>query len=490
MWRDRNDRPMKSTRHRLFRVTAVLVGLAILMVAEGMLRLTGFGKVDQRANPLVGFSEIRPLFVKNALGNRFEIPDSRRAFFQRDSFAATKSPTEYRIFCLGGSTVQGRPYSIETSFTTWLELSLRAADPSRTWEVVNCGGVSYASYRLTPILSEIIRHEPDLVIVYTGHNEFLEQRSYSSIKRQPVWMRNTHDLVSHLRLYGLAHSLVYDETPPEKVDLPAEVEALLDYQGGLQQYHRDDAWRDGVINEYEQNLLRLIEIAKANRVPIMLLNPVSNLRDTPPFKVESPNGFSPTQKSELQRVWNQAKEISWKDAEKKLAAVKKVIQLDDGHAEAHYLLAKVYEEMQDYEKAKQAYLRAKDRDVCPLRMLESMHDVLRSVASRHEVELIDVRALFEAQAEHGIPGKEQLIDHVHPRIEWHQKIADEIFDSMVRRKILLPRANWSESKKALYAANYQSLPENYFPESVERLRGLELWTQGRVMRLKPPDAEP
>ena len=31
-----------------------------------------------------------------------------------------------------------------------LELSLRAARPEREWDVINCGGVSYASYRLVP----------------------------------------------------------------------------------------------------------------------------------------------------------------------------------------------------------------------------------------------------------------------------------------------------------------------------------------------------
>ena len=63
---------------------------------------------------------------------------------------------------LGGSTVQGRPFSIETAFSTWLELSLTAADPSRIWQVVNCGGVSYASYRLAPIVDESSCYKPDL----------------------------------------------------------------------------------------------------------------------------------------------------------------------------------------------------------------------------------------------------------------------------------------------------------------------------------------
>ena len=137
-------------RYVLFRVLAILLGLSAVLLLEGMLRLTDWGRVADVGDPFVGFSEVRPLFVLNEQGDRYEIPLSRQTFFQPESFAAKKAPHEFRIFCLGGSTVQGRPYSIETSFTSWLELSLQAADPSRAWEVVNCGGVSYASYRLLP----------------------------------------------------------------------------------------------------------------------------------------------------------------------------------------------------------------------------------------------------------------------------------------------------------------------------------------------------
>ncbi len=64
---------------------------------------------------------------------------------------------------LGGSTVQGHPFSVETSFTTWLELSLKAADPSRHWRVVNCAGVSYATYREAIVVKELLGYKPDLL---------------------------------------------------------------------------------------------------------------------------------------------------------------------------------------------------------------------------------------------------------------------------------------------------------------------------------------
>ena len=428
--------------------------------------------------------------MKNAAGDRFEIPTSRHAFFRPESFAAQKAPDEYRIFCFGGSTVQGRPYSIETSFTTWLELNLKAAQPDTTWEAINCGGVSYASYRLVPLLRESLQYDPDLFVVYTGHNEFLEERSYESIKRQPKWMSRLRDRVLQLRIAGLLRSFLprKEENKKQEIDMPAEVDALLDYQGGLTKYHRDDVWRDGVIYEYEQNLRKLIEIARAADVPIILLNPVSNVRGTPPFKVELSAEFSAEEGAEFKRNWEAAKDASWDDVGMKQKLVNRVLEMDDRHAEAHFLRARIYESQGDYDQAREAYLRAKDEDICPLRMLETMHEVLRNVATSTKTPLIDIRSLFEARAEHGLPGDDELIDHVHPRIEGHQLIADELFQFMERQQIVTATAQSIEERRQdLYKANYRSLPDSYFPESVERLRGLQRWASGRVTRLKIPE---
>ena len=59
---------------------------------------------------------------------------------------------------------------------------LMGCDPSTTYQAVNCGGVSYASYRLAPLVKEVLAYQPDLVIVMTGENEFLEDRTYQSVK--------------------------------------------------------------------------------------------------------------------------------------------------------------------------------------------------------------------------------------------------------------------------------------------------------------------
>src|SRR5437870_1583498 len=128
----------------LFRAIAIGLSLVPLLAGELALRAFGIGKPTDFNDPFVGFSDIHPLFVLNEQAGRYEIPKSRQTHFQPDSFSAEKPADEFRIFVLGGSTVQGRPWSIETSFTTWLKLHLDATDPTHRYEVVYCGGVSYA----------------------------------------------------------------------------------------------------------------------------------------------------------------------------------------------------------------------------------------------------------------------------------------------------------------------------------------------------------
>src|SRR5581483_7503544 len=146
------DRRRPAWKSLLFRGVAVGLGLLPLLVCELALRATGIGKPTDYNDPFVGFSDVHPLFVLNEQSGRYEIPKSRQTHFQPESFLAKKPRDEFRIFVLGGSTVQGRPWAIESSFTTWLELNLNAGDAARRYEVVNCGGVSYATYRLVLIL--------------------------------------------------------------------------------------------------------------------------------------------------------------------------------------------------------------------------------------------------------------------------------------------------------------------------------------------------
>ncbi|MFQ5734635.1 MAG: SGNH/GDSL hydrolase family protein, partial [Planctomycetaceae bacterium] len=158
------------------------MGLLPFVALELGLRAFDAGRPTEHLDPFFGFGKLHPQFTRHADTGKYVTTKSRQLFFGRQEFAAVKPRNGFRAFCLGGSTVRGRPYTTETAFAKWMQVELAAGDAATQYEIVNCGGLSYASYRLTPILQEVLNDEPNAIVIATGHNEFLEDRTYHSLK--------------------------------------------------------------------------------------------------------------------------------------------------------------------------------------------------------------------------------------------------------------------------------------------------------------------
>ena len=177
-----------------FRILTLLLAMMPWGVAELTLQMLEQQPRSDLEDPFIGFDSEQPLFQLEEQGQLYRTAENRQVYFRPQEFGVDKEPNEIRIFVIGGSTVQGRPYEVETAFSTWLQISLSTAEPSKKWTVVNCGGVSYASYRLVPIVDEVLKYDPDLVVICTGNNEFLEHRTYEDYLSQPLWQRKLSGL--------------------------------------------------------------------------------------------------------------------------------------------------------------------------------------------------------------------------------------------------------------------------------------------------------
>jgi lysophospholipase L1-like esterase len=477
-----------------FRLLAILLGLMPFVLLEILFAALGWGRPKYyEDDPLVDFRAVRPLFVRNPETDLYEIPPTRQDYFRPQSFPAHKAPDEFRIFCLGGSTVQGRPYSTETSLTTWLQLSLQAAGPARSWRVVNCGGVSYATYRLMPILEEVLGYDPDLIIVYTGQNEFLEDRTYRDLRDRSQALARIERWASRLRIYCLAREAclrfggpLSEQGAPDRSVLGEEVEAILDYRGGLEHYHRDEHWHRDVVAHFSVNVSRMVSLTRRAGVPLVLVNPVSNLRDCPPFKSEHRAGLSSGPQQKWETLVQSARRRYGTDLRQAVELFEQAAAIDDRHAGLQYQLGQCYDALGDMERAKRHYLLAKDLDVCPLRMLEVMHERLRDIAVQSGTPLVDARALIAEQCRGGIPDESWMADHVHPSIRGHQRIADALADGLVSQGVVQPSADWHARRDLAYQTHLDSLDTMYFEEGKRRLAGLQRWARGRSTLVPQP----
>ena len=450
-------------------VTSLVAVVVFFGLLEGVLALAGVEPALRSGDPFVGFVSNAPLFAEQTDPDGRTIlttAGNKLALFNAQQFPREKAPGTTRIFCLGGSTTYGRPYDDTTSFAGWLRELLPVADPGRRWEVINVGGISYASYRVARLMEELVRFEPDLFVVYSGHNEFLEERTYAKLRDLPVAVRSAAAVLARTRTWAATSSLLsrVGASPASQqggpVRLPGEVNTLLDRSAGPERYERDDALRDQILEHYRISLARMVEIAGRAEVGVVFVTPASNLRDCAPFKSQHTSGLGEAEQSPSEASLSTALELM-RDAEgsEALAVLDAAIAVDPRFAELHYRRGRVLLALGRHEEASAALRRARDEDVCPLRALTPMRETLVQVARDKGVTLVDFVDLVEGRAlaeqGHRIPGSESFLDHVHPTIAANRALAVALIESMIGMGVVQPAATWSDAAIADVASRVE-----------------------------------
>jgi len=217
------------------------------------------------------------------------------------------------------------------------------------------------------------------------------------------------------------------KTLPESVEpYPEEVDEMLNHSVGPLQYERDETWRQEVIDEYRFNLQDMISIARSAKAKIVFVSPVSNLRGTSPFKSLFDDGTdTEALSSQLQTATQQLRDNQLENA---LKTIREVVKNSPRSADAHYLLGQILFAREEWSEAEQAFERALNEDVCPLRAIKPLRDILRSVTTQADVPLVDTEQLLRqaslAKNGHACLGDDYFLDHVHPTLELHRSLGD------------------------------------------------------------------
>ena len=429
-------------------VFAACTTFAFFAALEWMLWMFRVAPASQQPDPLVSFSSQSRLFTesKSASGQPvLTTAEDRLPWFNRQSFLRDKPANGYRIFCLGGSTTYGRPYDDRTSFSGFLRAFLPEMDPSRHWEVINAGGISYASYRIELLVRELMEYRPDLFVIYTGHNEFLEDRTYSALKDTPEPVRRAVGLARWSRTYSLMQRFVRGSAEsPDRQTLAEDVDAILDRSTGPGAYHRDDRWHEQVIAHFRRTLDRMVDAALNAGVKVVVVVPAGNLRDCAPFKSEHGDGLTNDELREFRTNLRAAEEaLQGGKPDDALSRVDRAIEIDPRHDGAHFLRGRVLLDHGDAAAAHDAFVRAREEDVCPLRALAAIQEIVREIAKQRSIPVIDFPSIVGRESEHGIAGADWFLDHVHPTIEGNQRLARELAGELVAMKAVHPQPSWS-----------------------------------------------
>lgn len=435
----------------------VVVGL-VLALAELALSVAGVAPRLAADDPFVGFAASLPLFVEKVQSDgtvMMETAHDKLGHFNRQSFPKLKAHNTVRIFCIGGSTTYGNPYRDATSFCGWLREMLPVADPSRRWELINAGGISYASYREAALMEELARHEPDVFIVLSAQNEFVEQRSYAPLRELPSPILEGTALLAHTRLYTALDSAIRRTglTDRGRFTLPARVSERLAQSIGPQDYHRDDGLAGRIVEHFGWNLARMSAIGRAAGARVVMVTPPVNMKDISPFKSEHRENMTAADLSRWSALDARGRLGLERGALEEAAnAFEAALALDPRHAETHFLLGRALFGIGRFEAAKRSFQRAIDEDVCPLRALSSMQAAVRSVAVAQKLPLVDFIRLVEDENErrfgHRIPGNELFLDHVHPTIEVNRLLALALVAALNRDGVVRYAPEWDAKAQA------------------------------------------
>lgn len=424
--------------HLAFATVGFLLALAML---EGGARIIERARntLHPGQNPFVDLRNSAPLFEPAEENGQqvYRRSSHHRLVLGNQSFLQIKPSNGYRVFIVGGSAAAGWPYEIgEYNTAEFLRKKLSKLFPDRSVEVIVAAGGTYGSHRVKSLFDEIVKYQPDLVVIYSGNNEFLENFVYQRQLPAVPWKysalaRLGYDVYSGLNSFKPSYSV-------DNYTLADQTSNRIAFAfGKSSQYRKDVGQFQEVLAHYRYNIESMVSSCLEQQVDVMLLNVPVNLKDWIPNASQHTAGISGSSLASWQKSFREGVlHLERGDYDKAAEFLKSAAAIDDEHAETHYYLGVALHRLGDLKGAKASYLRALERDAYPFRALPQFQDTLHDIAKRHGVPLIDIVGALERKAADGIIGLDVLLDYVHPTEESMETIAHAVVDAMEREGML------------------------------------------------------
>jgi len=340
---------------------ALLVCAVFLLGIELFFRITEVFIPPKPVDYGLGFNDDSRVFVRHPSKQHYWVTNPNKTMtFRNQEFSEAKSPNHCRIVALGGSSV----YRLDERLPSLeRDLQERFKHKYDKIEIINAGARSYGSGRLMIVLREMLQFDPDIVLLYSGHNEFedMEQLELSGLKYVPL-MR----LMSKSAAFRFCRDRITD----------GWVSVLEDERNrGI--LSRSRVWarrmgtrpltpeqKDRIMRAYESNLSIMIDLCKESGVTLVMGTVPSNL-----YMYLSP------------------------------------VQRRTGCSKVH--------DRQEYERVMQ--MAQEQLKSAPERQQSSdiENGIIRKLSEEHGIPLADVEQAVIDREPHNIPGEEYFLDHCH-----------------------------------------------------------------------------
>jgi lysophospholipase L1-like esterase len=333
------------------------------------------------------------------------------------------------VVVLGGSTTFGLYVGAEAAFPARLEARLRAGLGERELEVINLGCPGWATDRILNALDAVLALGPDLLVVYSGHNEMLEgwtgivpgltpaTRLRAALLRASTlfaWL----DYLLSATLRRVEQEMSFEEMAAVRVgniptfDPRGVPEAELEPP--------DEAFVRYTVERYAANVTRIIERTRAAGVPLLFVLPVANLLDPPTISLHAP-GFEAL--DEFEAALDAAREaLGQGRLDAGLRALERATGLSSRHAMAHYRYATALERAGRPREARGEFQRALDLDIRTHRITSAHEAAVIEVWRDLDADWVDLRPLFHEDLDRE-RARLLFVDHLHLTALGHDRIA-------------------------------------------------------------------
>lgn len=344
----------------LARVSLPLIG------ADGEERLVG----HHPGEPFLRYSAEHKGYLRNRqeITPYFFVPDRKRA-------------GEIRVATLGASTMKTRP----PDGAAWQLAVLLERGSEGQSLVINAGARGFGTARILGLQRELLRHDLDAVVVYTGHCELTESRLDGSPEQRGSGPYGPFSwLWSQSRLVSLLVSREATPSPPPRAGEDLQGIEIM-----------DSTEQQRLLAGFRSRLEHLAADSVEAGVPAVWVLPASNLM-WPPMASRLPEGTTAAERAALDQQLESLRQAAERGEAAASSTLQRLLDRYPGHAGVWFRQGSARLAAGDAAGALEALRNARDLDARPVRASTAVRLVLEEVARERGIALVDAEALLMA----------------------------------------------------------------------------------------------
>jgi hypothetical protein len=320
-----------------------------------------------------------------------------------------KGPNSLRVLCLGESSMFGVPFAFSATIPSLVRKQLRHLYPDLDIEVINLAASAINTNVIREMVPQYLSLEPDIILIYTGHNEFYgpDGIGASWIERHfpglTMWKYRARRMPIVLSLQRKIAGLRNGKAE-------GEGNLMRQVSGGAEvALDSPDAQR--VFLHFHDNLRDIVHDFEKHHVPVLLGEVSSNLMFQP---------FAPASSQQPDRLAETVSAGRFAASDSLLAGVPVA---DSANAYYLYWRGRLSLGRGDTVSALRYLEGARDHDLLKFRAPGRVNDIIHEVGSEELIPVLPIDSLLRARSPHGITDTTFFSEHLHPTFSGYDQIA-------------------------------------------------------------------